>query len=286
MLVDAVSAGLRAVSFIAIFQATGTAIFLAVLAGPLRHESRAALRHTQFRACCIALIFALAHYLVEAGRMGGSLSAIADPSLQKMALQSPAATAFFLRVVGLLLVGLSAFVQHRYSALTALPGAMLTLVAFTQTGHTSLDDAPQILPFLLCIHLVVVAYWFGALAALRRISLDEPPGVTAAIVGRFSAIAVWVVPLVFVAGALLAAILLGSFGALGTPYGLAILAKALLFAGLMLMAAGNKWLYGPKLGRGEPAALRAFRRMVAAEYIVICATLTLTAVLTTYLSPD
>jgi copper resistance protein D len=286
MLVDAISAGARAISFIAIFQAVGFAMFLAILAGPLADHTRAALRQTLVRSAWVAISFTLLHYLVEAGRMGGSLAAVADVSLQKMVLQSPAANALGLRILGLLFIGISTLLPRTIAAIVALTGAALTLFAFTRTGHTSLEDTQPILPFLLLFHLVIIAFWFGALVPLRRISLDEPPSVTAAVVGRFSAIAVWIVPIVFVSGVCMAALLLGSLRALATSYGLVVLTKAALFGSLMFMAALNKWRYGPALGRGESAAGHGFRRTVATEYGVISAILALTAALTTFLSPD
>jgi copper resistance protein D len=286
MLADAASASVRAISFIAMFQAIGIAIFLAVLARPLADRTRAALRRTLRRSTWVAIATVLFHYLLEAGRMGGSLTAVADTTLQSLVLQSPAATALSLRIAGLLLIAGSAQIARTGAAFLALPGATLTLFAFTQTGHTSLEGARLVLPALLMVHLFIIAFWFGALAPLRRISLDEPPAVAAAVVGRFSTIAVWVVPMVFVVGALMAALLLGSWHALTTGYGLVILTKALLFGGVMIMATFNKWHYGPAIGRGEPAILLGFRRTVAAEYAVIAAILALTAVLTTFLSPD
>jgi putative copper resistance protein D len=203
-----------------------------------------------------------------------------------LVFHSPATAAAGLRIIGLLFIGASALLPRTSASFAAVGGAVLTLFAFTQTGHTSLEDGQPILPILLLLHLVIVAFWFGALIPLRRISLAEPPAVTAVVVARFSAIAVWVVPIVFVAGALMAALLLGSLRALATNYGLVIVTKAALFGSLMVMAALNKWHYGPALDRGEPAVLRSFRRTLVAEYGVISAILALTAVLTTFLSPD
>jgi copper resistance protein D len=286
MLADSISASARAISFIAIFQAVGIAMFLAILAGPLTAHTRAALRRTMLHSAWVAIVFVVLHYLLEAGRMGGSLVAVADASLQHMVFQSSATAAFGLRIFGLLLIGASTLLPRTSAAFAVWGGAALTLFAFTQTGHTSLEDARPILPILLLLHLVVIAFWFGALLPLRHISLAEPPAVAAAVVRRFSAVAVWLVPIVFVAGALMAALLLGSLRALTTGYGLVVVTKAVLFGSLMLMATVNKWHYGPALARGEPAVLRGFRRTMAAEYAVISAILALTAVLTTFLSPD
>jgi putative copper resistance protein D len=58
------------------------------------------------------------------------------------------------------------------------------------------------------------------------------------------------------------------------------------FAVLMGFAALNKWRFGPALSRGDARATAAFRRSLAAEYVLIAAVLSVTAVLTSFYSPE
>jgi hypothetical protein len=53
----------------------------------------------------------------------------------------------------------------------------------------------------------------------------------------------------------------------------------------MLLAALNKWRYGPALARQANTG-RALARTIAVEYVLIAAVLTATAALTTLFSPD
>jgi putative copper export protein len=53
----------------------------------------------------------------------------------------------------------------------------------------------------------------------------------------------------------------------------------------MLLAALNKWRYGPALA-GDDRARAAFQRTVAVEYVLICAVLMATAIMTTLFSPE
>ena len=62
-------------------------------------------------------------------------------------------------------------------------------------------------------------------------------------------------------------------------------AALLVIAALLGLAALNKLRLSPALARGEPGALPRFRRSVAAEYVLICAVLVVTAVLTGFFSP-
>jgi putative copper export protein len=92
-----------------------------------------------------------------------------------------------------------------------------------------------------------------------------------------------VVPIILVAGASLAALLVPNLGVFKQPYGQLLLAKVALFAVLMALATLNKRTFGPACARGQT---RGFRQAVVIEYAVICAVLAVTAVMTTFYSPE
>ena len=53
----------------------------------------------------------------------------------------------------------------------------------------------------------------------------------------------------------------------------------------LALAALNKWRLGPALASTSGAAA-TFQRVVGAEYLLICAVLVVTAVMTTFFSPE
>lgn len=65
-----------------------------------------------------------------------------------------------------------------------------------------------------------------------------------------------------------------------------LLAKAAAFTALLGLAALNKWRLGPDLGTGTPEAAKRFRISVSIEYALIVAVLGITAVMTTFFSPE
>jgi putative copper export protein len=65
-----------------------------------------------------------------------------------------------------------------------------------------------------------------------------------------------------------------------------LIAKAVGFALLMGLAAANKWRLGPALGSGIVGSGQWFRRSVATEYVLIAAVLAITAVMTSFFSPE
>jgi putative copper export protein len=84
----------------------------------------------------------------------------------------------------------------------------------------------------------------------------------------------------------MALLLVPALAVLATPYGELLIAKLIGFALLMGLAAANKWRFGPAIARGEARAAHLFRRSVVSEYVLIIAVLAITAVMTTFFSPE
>jgi putative copper export protein len=282
--VDALSVTLRALSFVASFQAAGIAIFLALADHTLATES--ALRRIGARFALLALILLIAQYALEAARMSGVFAGAIDPTLQRVVLHSGASVALSWRVLGLTLILVGLRQPGLSRTMLAALGVVLLLAAFTFVGHTAKEGQRWLLSLLLLGHLFAVAFWFGALGPLYLISAREPPAIAARVVEEFSARAVWLVPGLLLAGLGMAVVLLPNLAALQTPYGQLLIAKAIGFSALMGLAALNRWRWGPLLARGAADSSRAFRRSVAGEFGLIVVVLCITAVLTMFYSPD
>lgn len=284
MWIDILSVVTRALSFIALFQAAGAAVFLAIF--PLSIASETLIAKLGKGCAIVGAVLVLLHHLLEAGRMAGEFSGVFDFSLQQLSIASSTGAANAVRIVGLLMLAAGLRSGASSARKTALTGAVLACAAFALTGHTAVHAQRGLLAPLLLLHLFVVAFWFGALLPLFVISKCEASSLTADIVARFSALAFWLVPLIALAGIAMAVVLLPDLHALVEPYGLLLLAKLLGFAALMSLAALNKWRFGPKIASGDFAAMRSFRRAVLAEFAVICVVLGVTAIMTALFSPD
>ena len=282
---DVVSVILRALSFVLLFQAAGVAIFVAIFGRRLA-SSQVSVRRLGQAAAIAAIVLVAAHYALEAARMAGEMSGMWDPTLQGMAWNSPAGTALICRLLGLLLVAVGLQEASVRWTILAVGGTVLATGAFALTGHTSVNAHRAALAPLLMLHLLVVAFWFGALWPLYVASLRETPARASDIIERFTAVATWLVPAVFLAGIVMAVLLLPNLQALSEPYGELLIAKVVGFAVLMGLAAANKWRLGPALVHGPAQSGRWFRRSVAAEYVLIAAVLTITAVMTSFFSPE
>ncbi len=275
---DALSVALRAVSFTLLLNAAGIPIFIAAF-GRLMPDSVPAVSKLGWKLAIGALMFVAAHHVLEAARMTGEMSGVMDPAMQKMALQSPAGAAFAMRVLGLVLVAIGL----RSAPRLALAGSLLSVTAFTLVGHTSITPHRFVAAVLITLHLLVVAFWLGALWPLYLAATKEQPSVTARVIDAFSVVAAWAVPLILLAGIGLTAVLVPSLATFRQPYGQLLLVKVGLFAVLMAMASLNKWHFGPACAEGNTAA---FKRTVVIEYVLICLVLAVTAAMTTFYSPE
>ena len=285
MPLDSAVVVLRAAVFVTLLQAAGTALFLNLFD---RHLplSGTAVRRLGSAAAATGVALVVARYLLEPVRMTGTLSGVLDASMHEFLLTSNLGLAQLARLAGAGIVGLallqSSLLRHR----VALAGVLLIAVSFSLMGHTAASDQRWILGALLAVHILAATYWFGSLIPLYVACGRESLSDTGSLVVRFSSIAVRIVPLIFLAGIGMAILLLPSLGSLGSPYGLLLIAKVLVFSVLMGIACLNKFRLGPAVALGHVPSLVFLRRCVAIEVWLIAVVLTVTAAMTTLYSPE
>jgi putative copper export protein len=283
-MIDALWLALRAGGFVFTVQAAGTGLFLVLFARELDVGSGALIRRVGAHAAIGALGIVIAQALFEPLYLAGAWDGLRDPALRTLAYFSPAAIVPALRLAGLGALVLA--LRRASSALDGfvLPAALLALGSFLATGHALLDPRRLLLIPVLAVHVLVAAFWFGSLAALRMLLRHQPPQVLVSVLRSFSERALWLVPLLLLAGVLLACLLLPDLAALRRPYGLLLCLKVLLFTLLMALAALNRLRFAPALARGE-AVTTHLRRTLTAEYLLLATVLIVTAAMTGLFSP-
>lgn len=284
MSVDTTSVLVRALSFIAMFQAAGAVIVIALFGRRLERSTRS-IRKLGRMSALAAMVLVAAHYAMEAGRMGGSVAGMFDVGLQQLVFDSPLSSAAIWRLSGLALIAATVLREGAMAKAIGLAGTLCVTFAFTLVGHTADESRAGWLAAVLMLHLLAVAFWFGSLLPLIIIGRREPGILAAQIVARFSRIAIVLVPGLFLFGAALTWALVDGWSVFRHSYGLLLLGKFTGFALLMVLASLNKWRYGPALAH-TPAAAAAFQKAVGAEYLLICAVLVVTAAMTAFFSPE
>ena len=284
-LTDALVIGLRAIGFVALFQAAGAALFLALYERDIASASADRLRLVARIAALVALVAAVSHYVLTPARMAGDFGSTFDPALESLLLRSNSGSAHIVRVVGLAILLLSLDRASRVNTWAANLGAGLALLSFLLMGHTVIHPQRWLLAPMLLVHVVVAAVWLGALAGLY-VAARDTGAASGPLVARFSAHASRAVPAIFVCGFVMSVILVRSFAELATPYGAMVLGKSLAFAVLMALAAQNKWRFGPRLLAGDARAVPALQRTIAWEWGLIAVVLVGTAVMTSLYAPE
>ncbi len=273
-----------------VVKAAGYGAALVAMGGPLfvlvfRSAPENVLRLAQKLAVSAALlgIVVLALQIgVRSARISGmGLEGAVDPVMLGLVWDSPLGTAALWRVTGGLLI-LAVLTESTTGLTASLLGALLIAVSYTLVGH-SLGDPRWLLAVLVGVHLLAGAFWVGALAPLHR-AVELTGG--AGMLHRFGIIASkTVVALVFV-GLTFAWLMIGSVDELfGTAYGWTLITKLLIVAGLLGLAAKNKFRLVPSLASGDPSAPDRLRRSIFLEFIGVNLILLATSTLTTITIP-
>lgn len=291
----------RFVQFAAAVVLFGAPLFL--LYG-LKGPDRAALgwpRPLALVASLALLLSAVVALMAQTAAMAGDPAAALDQAMMSSVMLE---TPFGLAIAARALAGVVALVL----CLVLRPGTALWLgltilgavavASFAWSGHGAATEGPGALPHLVAdiLHLIAAGVWLGALAALalmlRRPTAPPEQAAVRALHGAlagFSGIGSIVVAALILTGLVNSWFLVGwdGIGRMGnSPYGLLLIAKLVLFAGMLALAAANRFRHTPGLAAALEAgaadkALPALRRSVALETVLGVAILALVGVLGT-----
>jgi putative copper resistance protein D len=266
--------------------AVGTQLFKLGFVDLPAHQTLS-LNRTALLSIWVAIAMILLQWPLQAGFLGGgNLASAMDPMLLGIVFESTQGTRTLLAVSGLLLLH-ALLLRRRAWQFLSLAGAVLVLLAFVQIGHTR-DEPRWLLGGLLLAHLATAAFWIGALRPLYRVARNpayqaHPSGILV----KFGRLATTAVLLLLVAGVVLAWLLVGGITPLfTTAYGQILLAKIVLVALLLGLAALNKLRLVPAYERGDARAPARLRRSILVEGLLVAAVCLMTALLTTTSSPN
>ncbi|MFC3712993.1 CopD family protein [Sphingoaurantiacus capsulatus] len=248
-------------------------------------EVQARLRPVAILLAIGALIGATGWLLATMATMAGSLSAAADPAVRDFILfGSDFGRLWLARLVfGALLIAAA----WRWPRLAAMLAALL-LLSLAGTGHTQVNAMPLRLAHMVndAIHLLAAALWLGGLLPLVwLVQAERDPAVLAPLLHRFSAVGYIAVGLLVVTG--VANLLLSAerpFELLETLWGWLLAAKLAAFAGMLALAASNRFQLLARLEglQSGPAADRIrdrLRHHIWSEQLLGIAVLAIVALL-------
>ncbi len=285
-----VGRGVRGLSYLATLLAAGAA-FAAWQLVRRPEELRTAHRLATV-AARTGLLLALLAVPVQTVSVAGELSAAWSPVALSETLTSPFGLSAVLRVIWL--AALAVLLRLRASWVAATGAGALAVASFVLDGHQRSVDPGWLLIGGDLLHLGAAAVWIGGLALLvldlRRPDAHADPVGAAALVARFSTLALVTIGVLAVGGVLMAPALLGSVGAFtATGYGRLFLGKLALVGVIVAVAAYNRARLVPAIAgdadpRQEARAGRAWAqlsRTLRIEGVLVIAVLFVTAVLAT-----
>jgi putative copper resistance protein D len=281
---------LRFAFYPALLLAIGGVIFSGVMSrqmGPaIRAYTGRVTRWAAFAGLCIAGL----QIPAAAGNMAGDLAGMGDPLLVALVLETPGGAASLMAAAGFLLIMLAELALKDPSHPLRITGPGLTVLSMLLAGHVTTGGIQA--GILLAVHLAGLGFWLGALLPLRAMCRDSQrfggQVALADLAEMFGRWAIWIVPVLLIAGTLYAVMLVGSVAALvTTPYGQVLMVKAGLVSGLLGLAALNKFRLVSALRRGETTAPLRLCRSIDWELAGVAAVLLATSLMTTsLLLPD
>ena len=239
-----------------------------------------------YRICIVAfatiLVFAvLVRLLLLNAELSGGLSGLLDFSMFGW-IWAPNQAQVLTYLLGSAFLMLGAALNMRTSLIV---GAILVFAGAGLGGHTHGLDTPGITPILVSVHVAIAAFWVTAPFVLwpRATNTDlELLNDT----DRFSRVAVWCVPLLFLSGVWLALRLSSSLeNLLGETYGRLLLLKLLLAFCALAIGAFNKFRVTQIMKSQAGQARVILKRALALDYVLFAGILLAVSAATTLTGP-
>ena len=261
------------------------------------------LRATVLAAAAAGALSAAAAILFEAAQAAGvSAGAALDATILREELGTRFGAVWGIAALAWILIGIGAAALLRRPtpgrAATLLPPLAFVVLEPALSGHPSTQSPVALLFPANALHVAAMAIWVGGLvtllavlpAATRQLPPPERSRLLAAVLARFSPLALGCVAVVLLSGLGQAyAYVRDLDNLLDTAYGRAVLVKlALLLAALVPLGAYNRYRSVPRLGRiaaGGEAPGRGgllLRRTLRGEVALLVVTLGVTAALAGY----
>lgn len=275
----------------------GTPLLLVYGFAGARREAHAALRPIVAGAAGLLAVAASVYLCAQIASMAGDPAAAFDPdTLQGVLAESAmgwAVGARILAALAALVLALAPGGGRGRNILTSGLG-VVALLSFAWTGHGAADEGPDGAVHLAAdlLHLLAAGAWVGALVGFAWLLRPQNRSRAAlkalhhALAG-FSGVGSAIVAIVVASGVVNSWFLVGPryvADLVRTPYGWMLTAKLGLFAGMLLLAARNRFAHTPALRRaldGSPFApsVDALRASVLFETALAFAVLALVGVL-------
>jgi putative copper resistance protein D len=303
---DSVSIALRFGLYVDLMLLFGLALFgLYSLKGQERRSGAVLpFRSMLVGTAVLGVLFSVASMVVMASAMSGESDfAELRPHIEMMVLETDVGLAWTVRAVALAVGGLAVMFNQRapgISLLIASAAGGIALASLAWNGHGAMDEGSQRYWHFITdiLHLLAAGAWLGALIAfallarINSLQSEERIRLLVRAVKRFEWVGAVIVVVITVTGIVNYLFIVGPEldEVFLSTYGILLFIKVGLFAGMLVLAALNRFQLGPLLERSlrdrqYRVAANALRRSVVVEWVAAVLIVGLVAWLGT-LSPE
>jgi len=283
---DSVSIALRFGLYVDLMLLFGLALFgLYSLKGQERISGAALpFRSMLVGTAVLAVLFSIASMVMMASAMSGETDfAELRPHIEMMVFETDVGLAWVVRIVALVVGGLAVMLNQRapgFSLLIASFAGAIALASLAWSGHGAMDEGSRRYWHFITdiLHLLAAGAWLGGLIAfalLARINAlqsEERIRLLVRAVKRFEWVGAVIVIVITVTGIVNYLFIVGPEldEVFLSTYGILLFIKVGLFAGMLVLAALNRFHLGPLLERSlqdrqYQVAANALRRSVVVE---------------------
>jgi putative copper resistance protein D len=281
---DSVSVALRFALYVDLMLLFGVALFgLYSLKGQERLSGAVLSFRSMLAGTAVlgALLSVASMVMMVSAMSGESDFAELRPHVEMMVLETDVGLAWVVRIVALVRAGSAVMLRAPgFSLLIAAFAGGVALASLAWSGHGAMDEGSRrYWHFVVDIlHLLAAGAWLGALVAfalmakINALQTEARIKLLARAVNRFEVIGAVIVVLITVTGVVNYLFIVGPKldEVFLSTYGVLLFIKVVLFAGMLVLAALNRFHLGPLLERslrdGQYAvAANALRRSVVVE---------------------
>lgn len=218
-------------------------------------------------------------------QLAGALKEIFNQDTFGWVWQSNGTQFIFFLSGGILAITASVFSAPLFKKVMSLFSILIIAAGFAASGHTQGAENMPLLPLWVVPHILIAGFWIWAPVSLWPHSLLTDKSLSVR-TDRFSLIAVWAVPLIFVSGVYLFWRLNGDlFDGISTLYGRLLAIK--LGAALIILGVGalNKFRISKRLRHSPSTGRNALRNSLSVEAVLFAVVLISILIATTVTGP-
>ena len=240
----------------------------------------------------IALIANAIWFFANTGAMAEEgIQGAFDPDILDIMWHSSIGDGTLLRGLGLVLAifAMTSHIKFKSVSLSnsikqSILGLSLIVLSYTFSLFGHVSELGVFEKVLLMLHVLVMAWWFGALFPLKQACHEQDYEQLYSVMDKFGRQASIAVSLLLVAGLWLAFQLVGTLAALfNSSYGQTLLLKLALVVSILGIAAKHKLKLVPQLKNND--GREALSKSISIEMVVAFAILSVTAGLTSVVGP-